>query len=135
MAREDVVKKWLALVHEDVSAAECMYGGGHWLYVAFLCHQAIEKVLKAYYCATHDDDPRYTHSHIRLVDDCGLTDKISDKHLRFMDRMAPMYIEARYPEQKNQISRLLNETVCLDIINTTKEFTLWIEQLLPNNKL
>ena len=135
MARDDVVEKWLALVHEDISAAECMCGGGHWLYVAFLCHQAIEKVLKAYYCATHDDDPRYTHSHIRLVDDCGLTDKISDKHLRFMDRMAPMYIEARYPEQKNQISRLLNETVCLDIINTTKEFTLWIEQLLPNNKL
>jgi len=46
MAREDIVQKWLDHVHEDVSAAECLFQGGHWLYVAFLCHQAIEKALK-----------------------------------------------------------------------------------------
>lgn len=38
MAREDIVQKWLEQVGEDVSAAECLFHGGHWLYVAFLCH-------------------------------------------------------------------------------------------------
>ena len=56
MAREDIVQKWLDHVHEDISAAEDLHKTGHQLYVAFLCHQAIEKALKAYYIATHDED-------------------------------------------------------------------------------
>ena len=56
MAREDIVQKWLDHVHEDISAAEDLHKTGHQLYVAFLCHQAIEKALKAYYIATHDDE-------------------------------------------------------------------------------
>ena len=47
MSREDIAAKWLEQVEEDISAAECMYNGGHWLYVGFMCHQAVEKVLKA----------------------------------------------------------------------------------------
>ena len=53
MAKEDIVQKWLDHVHEDISAAEDLHKTGHQLYVAFLCHQAIEKALKAYYIATH----------------------------------------------------------------------------------
>ncbi|MBQ8066011.1 MAG: HEPN domain-containing protein [Prevotella sp.] len=134
MAREDIVQKWLEHVHEDISAAECLFQGGHWLYVAFLCHQAIEKALKAYYAATHDDDPRYTHSHSKLLEDCGLIDQLSDEQLGFLDLMVPMYIEARYPEQKDAAARMLNEEACQHIIKTTKELTQWIEERLPEKK-
>lgn len=48
MSRENVVASWLKHVHEDISAAEDMYKTGHWLYVGFLCHQAVEKAFKAY---------------------------------------------------------------------------------------
>ena len=37
-----------------------MHQTGRWLYVAFMCHQVIEKTLKAYWCATRDDDPPYS---------------------------------------------------------------------------
>ena len=72
MPQEDIIQKWLDHVHEDLSAAEDMWKTGHWLYVAFLCHQAIEKVLKAYYVAINNEDPPYTHSHGKLIDACGL---------------------------------------------------------------
>ena len=134
MAREDIVQKWLDHVHEDVSAAEDLHKTGHQLYVAFLCHQAIEKALKAYYIATHDEDPRYTHSHSKLLEDCGLTDEISPEHLRFIDFMVPMYIKARYPEQKVAAARSLTKEICEHIIKTTKELTQWIEERLPEKK-
>ena len=67
MERENVVQKWIAHVHEDISAADCLFMGGHWLYVGFLCHQAIEKALKAYYVAINDDDPPFTHSLTRML--------------------------------------------------------------------
>ncbi|MBR1880756.1 MAG: HEPN domain-containing protein [Prevotella sp.] len=134
MAREDIVQKWFEQVDEDINAAECLFGGGHWLYVAFLCHQAIEKSLKAYYIATHDDDHPYTHSHLRLLDVCGLTEKLSAEYLRFIDFMVPMYIKARYPEQKVAAARSLSKDTCYYIIETTKQLTQWIEERLPNSK-
>ena len=134
MATESTIQKWLEQVEEDISSAECLFQGGHWLYVGFLCHQAIEKMLKAYYMATHDDDARYTHSHAKLLEDCGLTDEMSAEHLRFLDFMVPMYIKSRYPEQKVAAARLLSKDTCLYMIKTTKEITKWIEQHLPSNR-
>ncbi len=97
MDRKDLVQAWLDQVHEDISAAECLLQGGHGLYVAFLCHQALEKVLKAYYLATHDDDPPYIHSHGRLLDICGLTDELPPENLRFIDFMVPIVHQGTLP--------------------------------------
>lgn len=43
----DKVAYWLDIAIYDVETAETLYRGGRWLYVAFMCHQAIEKTLKA----------------------------------------------------------------------------------------
>lgn len=134
MDRKDLVQAWLDQVHEDISAAECLLQGGHGLYVAFFCHQALEKVLKAYYLATHDDDPPYIHSHGRLLDICGLTDELPPENLRFIDFMVPMYIKARHPQQKLVAARLLDKETCLYIIDKTKELTQWIEEHLPETR-
>lgn len=101
MAREGIVQKWLDHVHEDISAAEDLHKTGHQLYVAFLCHQAIEKALKAYYIATHAEDPRYTHSHSKLLEDCGLINDISPEHLRFIDFMVPIISRPVTPNRKS----------------------------------
>ena len=84
--------------------------------------------------ATHDDDPRYTHRHLVLVEDCELMDEISEEHLKFIDFMVPMYIKARYPEEKDKVSRMLNKKNCQFILKNTKDLTQWIEQRLPNKK-
>jgi HEPN domain-containing protein len=134
MTKENIVQAWLDHVHEDIGAAECMLKGGYLLYVAFLCHQALEKALKAYYAAHNADEPPYTHSHIRLLDVCGLKDEISPEHMKFLTLMGPMYIKARYPEQKAKVARTLTEDGCLQMIETTKELTQWIEERLPGTK-
>lgn len=135
MAREDIVRAWLEHVYEDISAAECLLQGRHFLYVAFLCHQALEKSLKAYYIAMNEDDPPYTHSHTRLLDVCNLTDKLTDVQLRFVAHLEPMYIKARYPEQKARAAKTLSSDICHDMIEMTKELTQWIEQRLHSSKL
>lgn len=50
MANKERADKWLDIVAEDLSVAEDLYKTGHWLYVGFMCHQVIEKTLKAYLC-------------------------------------------------------------------------------------
>lgn len=94
----------------------------------------MEKLLKAYYQATHDDDPPYTHNHIRLLSVCGLIDKLSEEQLRFIAHIEPMYIEARYPEQKAATARMLSKDMSEYFINQTKEMIQWIEKRLHEIK-
>ena len=39
----DKVAYWIEVADYDMETAETLYNGRRWLYVAFMCHQAIEK--------------------------------------------------------------------------------------------
>lgn len=91
-------------------------------------HKALEKTIKAYWCGTRDDDPPYIHDHNRLLELCGLAEKMSDEQQDFIDMMKPMYIAARYPEHKQRVAATLNEQTCKDIVEQTKQFRQWILQ-------
>lgn len=128
MARESKVQQWLEIVERDIDAAEWMHQGGRWLYVAFECHQALEKVIKAYWTATRDDEPPYIHNHYKLLVGCGLSEELTDEQARFFEIMSPMYIASRYPQYKNQVAATLNEDASLHILEQTKQFKQWILQ-------
>ena len=130
MTNDERVKYWLDIVRNDLDTAEYLYKGGRWLYAAFMCHQVIEKTLKAYWTATHDDDPPYTHSHVKLLEGCRLLPELTDEKLEFVAMMVPMKIEARYPQYKNNVSATLNEDKCKYIIEQTKQMHQWILQKL-----
>ena len=130
MTKEEKVQYWLDIADYDLDTAEAMYQTGRWLYVAFMCHQVIEKTLKAYWCGTQPDDPPYTHNHKRLADGCGLYEKMSDSHHRLLNRITNYNIEARYPEDKEGLSRMLTKDFCRQIINETKQLRKWIKDEL-----
>ena len=91
MAKGNIVQAWLDHVHEDISAAEDLHKTGHQLYVAFLCHQAIEKALKAYYIATHDEQ--------KVAAARSLTKDICE-HIITTTKQLTQWIEERLPEKK-----------------------------------
>ena len=134
MAKEDIVRKWLDIVEQDLKVAELNHANNYWLYAAFLCHQALEKTLKAYWVSTKESDPPFTHSHTRLLNGCGLIEELTDEQLHFITLIEPMYIEARYPEQKLDAARMLNKEASSYLLNKTKELVQWIEQRLHSNK-
>ena len=128
MASENRMLKWLEIVDRDIDAAEWMQKGGRWLYVAFECHQALEKAIKAYWCGMRDDEPPYIHDHWRLLEGCGLGEKLTDEQKAYIDLLKPMYIAARYPEHKQRVAVALNEQACQGIIEQTKQFKQWLLQ-------
>ena len=119
-------QKWLDIVKEDLNVAEDLYKTRHWLYVAFMCHQVIEKALKSYWCICRDDDPPYIHSHERIAKGCGLYTKMSEEQKDFLALIRDMNIEARYQEFKDAAARNLNSENTAEILNTTKQLHAWI---------
>ena len=67
----EIVSYWIEMSDYDFETAKAMQRTGRYLYVGFMCHQAVEKVLKAYYCASTKDTPPYIHSLTRLAEKSG----------------------------------------------------------------
>lgn len=107
-----------------------MYQTGRWLYVAFMCHQVIEKTIKAYWCGTQTTDPPYTHNHMRLADGCGLYEMMNDEQRDFLDTITNYNIEARYPEDKAELAKTLTIEFCRKMIDDTRKIQLWIKEKL-----
>lgn len=126
----DKVAYWLDLADYDLDTAEALYKTGRWLYVAFMCHQVIEKTLKAYWCSTREDAPPYIHNHIRLATGCDLYQLMNEEQRDFLDTVTNYNIESRYPEDKESLSRTLTERACREIIDETKLLQQWIKDKL-----
>ena len=127
---DDRVSYWLGMSDYDFDTAEAMLRTGRYLYVGFMCHQAIEKALKAYWSSVHSDPPLKIHSLSRLAQRCGLDVEMSEEQLDFIDTLEPLNIEARYPSYKERLIRSLTETYCKDLITRTDELRLWIRSKL-----
>lgn len=115
---------------EDLSVVELLFNNGHWLYTGFMCHQAIEKALKAYWCLCRDDDPPYLHAHDRIAKGCGLYTKMSEEQKDFLKGIKRLNIEARYQDYKDEVARAINRETAAEILEQTKQLHAWIlEQL------
>lgn len=130
MANKERAEKWLDLVTEDLSVAELLFNNGHWLYTGFMCHQVIEKTLKAYWCVCRDDDPPYLHDHERIAKGCGLYTKMSEEQKDFLEGIKNMNIDARYQEVKDAVARTLNRETTEMILEITKQLYAWILEKL-----
>lgn len=60
-------KNWLNMVEYDLATANQMFKTGRFVYVIFMCHLAIEKVLKAIVCEETNRVPPKTHDLIYLI--------------------------------------------------------------------
>ena len=124
---KDKVEYWTDIADYDLETAEAMYQTGRCLYVAFMCHQVIEKTLKAYWCGTQTEDPPYTHNHKRLASGSGLYDRMTEEQKSFIETVTNYNIEARYPEDKEALARTLTPQTCREMIDDTKQLQQWIK--------
>ena len=109
------VEYWIELAVYDLDTAKAMRKSKRYLYVGFMCNQAVEKILKAYYVAVKEAQPPYTHKLIRLAEESNLYKLMSEKQKDFIDTISPLNIEARYPTQKQQLFEVLTKKRCKNI--------------------
>jgi HEPN domain-containing protein len=123
---------WLTLADYDMETAKVMLYGKRYLYVGFMCHQTIEKALKAIVavqCAEGEMPPKIHHL-LKLAEHCGLYNKMSDEQKTFIKNLNPMNIEARYPEYKEIIAAGLNTEISSALLMGTEDLLCWIKQQL-----
>ena len=126
------VEYWLELADYDIETAKAMLQTKRYLYVGFMCHQATEKAIKAIIardCAK-DDIPPKTHDLSKLAIRAKLIEVMSEEQQDFIEELNPLNIEARYPENKEQIALALTPERCKAIIAGTEKLLCWIKKQL-----
>ena len=117
------VEYWLSLVDYDLETARAMLKSGRLLYVGFMCHQTIEKALKAVIARDCEEGelPPKIHNLSKLAARAGLFDLMSEKQQGFLFELNPLNIEARYPNYKAEIAAGLTHETCKELIKGTEE--------------
>ena len=124
------VKYWLEMSDYDIDTAAAMLETGRYLYVGFMCHQTIEKALKAYWSANLDEIPLKIHTLSRLAERTGLDKDFSEEDQDLIDILEPLNIEARYPSYKERLMKSLTHEYCINLLESTKRLQKWIKDRL-----
>ena len=131
---DEKVRYWVDISEYDLATAEAMLKTERYLYVGFMCHQAIEKILKAHYQLMKGKMPPKTHNLFFLIEETGLMALCDDRQLQFLDILNPMNVEARYPEYKEGLAAFLTGDRAQDILIKTKELYQWIVKRLTERQ-
>ncbi len=119
-------KNWLDSADYDIETANHMLATGRYLYVIFMCHLALEKILKAIAAEAKRQTPPKTHDLLYLVDLGGVN--LSQDHLDFVGKINNASIPTRYPEDLAQIISAYPKKVAQDYLEKTKEIVEWLMQ-------
>jgi HEPN domain-containing protein len=127
---DEKVKYWIDLSEYDLDTAQSMLETGRYLYVGFMCHQAIEKIIKGYWQHVKNELPPKTHNLSLLLKNTGLRDFLPSDMSDFVDELEPLNIEARYPTYKDALVSKMNQKYTESILKKTRDLYSWIKQKL-----
>jgi HEPN domain-containing protein len=126
----DTIKYRTELSDYDLETAEAMFSGKRYLYVAFMCHQATEKIFKAFYTKNRSETAPFSHNLTFLAKRGSFYDLFSEEQKEFIDQLEPLNIEARYPTYKERLLKSLTPEKCIELIKNTKDLQRWIKMKL-----
>ena len=126
----DFSKYWLELADYDIETAKAMLNSKRYLYVGFMCHQTIEKALKAViaHSCIEGEIPPKSHDLSKLAAQADILGKMSEEQQDFLEELNPLNIQARYPAYKDQIYETLTQEKCQELIDSTEELLCWIKK-------
>ena len=91
---QKIIDNWISLAKYDLETAEAMLKAERYIYVAFMCQQSIEKILKACYVKQHKSTPPYTHNLLRLINDLDFDEEINSEISETIETLNSYYIES-----------------------------------------
>jgi HEPN domain-containing protein len=133
MSSQDKFEYWLDIAQYDLQTAETMLNGERWLYVAFMCQQALEKLAKGLYLLYVDDNTPRTHSIEKIFEyfEDKLSVEIPTETKDLFDKLSTCYLNNRYPEFMNKLSTLVKESEAKVFYSQTKKVFAWLLTLKP----
>jgi len=121
---------WLELCDEDLLTAKALFQTKRYLPMGFFCHTIAEKALKAVIAHKTGELPPRIHDLEKLAVLGGIREGLSEEQLVLLDTLAPLQIEARYPDDEENGTVNLSAEYSMQLLIKSEEFLCWIKQQL-----
>ena len=126
---DPIVRKWLEHAQYDLETARGMIKIRKYLYTAFMCQQAVEKLLKA--VLTGQNKAVYPiHNLPRLAQEAGLFEDCEKVEAGLLAELTPFSIKARYGEYKKKLAELCDRKKAKYYLQRTERMFRWLTQQL-----
>lgn len=135
MDKDEKYLYWLDIAEYDMVTAESMFNSGRYLYVVFMCQQALEKLAKGLYSYYIDDNVPRVHNISFILSKVkdNLNVEINNEMFDLFDKLAAYYIQGRYPSFKEKISKIIDKEEATNIFELSKEAYGWMKMLKMSN--
>jgi len=120
-------QKWLDRVTYDMDTAKAMLQTGRLIYAIFMCQQSLEKCFKAL-LAYKDKEIVPIHNLRRLAELNSVIQELDEPALMKLDFLSNYYINARYKEDLQQLSKGITDPVVRDFIQFSEGLIAWLCQ-------
>jgi HEPN domain-containing protein len=133
MTTDEKYEYWLDIAEYDLESANAMFTTGRWLYVVFMCQQAIEKLVKGLYIMYIDDNVPHIHDIGKIFShfENKLQVTVPKEKYDFFNVLSGYYLNNRYPEYTRKLSLQLNEAKAKEVLSQAKEEFKWLLTLHP----
>jgi HEPN domain-containing protein len=125
--KEKIFQNWMSLSDYDIVTAKVMLDTKRYLYVAFMCQQAVEKMLKACFVKEHQTPPPYTHSLVRIAEKLSLFNNIDQDRQQNLELLNSYYITSRYSEDFDEFSKAITPENAKRLFDFTEGFLQWLK--------
>ena len=122
----DTVKQWLERMRYDLDTARAMLKMRKYLYVSFMCQQAVEKGLKAI-LAKHNERIPLIHNLRKLAIMAMVENEMTEEQIDLLEQLTPFAIKARYGSYKKRLSELCDRGKAAEFVDRTGRFARWLE--------
>jgi HEPN domain-containing protein len=125
-------KNFIKSAEYDLETAEFMFNTRRYIYVIFMCHLSLEKLLKALVCEVNQNIPPKSHNLIYLVKLSNI--ELPKNYLDFIAKINNASIVTRYPEDFSRTLDAYPKGIAQEYLSITKEIHQWLKQHKKLNK-
>jgi len=124
---DKIVEHWIERSQYDLDTAKVMLETGRYLYVAYMCQQTVEKLLKAI-IAQLGKENFPIHNLNRLAEIAAASNELTSEQFNFLAELTPYHIEARYGDYKESLSEIIDKKKAQQVYQKTVEIHKWFYQ-------
>jgi len=122
----NATKNWIDTANYDLKTAEVMLKSRRYIYVIFMCHLSIEKMIKAVISTEVKGLPPKSHSLLYLSQKALLA--YPENIQSFIEQLDNVSVVTRYPEDLKRISREFNKKKVEEVFKMTRRTLKWLKQ-------
>jgi len=124
------VLNWIKTSDYDIATAEAMLKSKRYVYVIFMCHLSVEKLLKAVVCKKTRKIPPKTHDLFLLLKLGSV--ELPQEHQLIAAHLNTASIPTRYPQDISKMAKQYNRAVANKYLEQTKNLLKWVKLSLKN---